>query len=116
MMTGLKIKMNINADEIVETKKLKLAQRFLTSEVRRLSDKYIPFDNGPLKNTAIESIDSITYIQPYAKRQFYENKGYGTQGTAKGGLRGKQWTNRMWADRGKEITKSVANLIGGKVK
>lgn len=83
-----------------------VAQRFFTSEVRRLSDAYVPFDNGNLKNTAIEEVDKIKYIQPYAQRQFYKNKGKG--------LRGKNWTGRCWADRGKEITQSVAKFVGGR--
>ena len=110
------VKININHKIIMDKRNFKAAQRHFTHEVRRFSDAYVPFDNGPLKNTAKESIDKITYIQPYARRQFNENKGYGTQGTSLGGLRGKQWTKRMWIDRGKEILNSVAKLVGGKVK
>ena len=42
------------------------AQKFFTHEVRRLSDPYVPFRNGPLKNTAAEQVNKITYGQPYA--------------------------------------------------
>lgn len=84
------------------------AQRFLAHEIRRLSDPYVPFDKGPLKNTARESADSITYIQPYARIQWYTNKG--------NGLRGRYWCLRMWQDRGKEICKSVADYVGGRSK
>ncbi len=83
-------------------------QQFFTHEVRRLSDPYVPFLNGPLKNTAIEHKTNITYIQPYARRQYYEHKGKG--------LRGSEWDKRMWADRGKEIVQSVADFCGGKAK
>lgn len=83
-------------------------QEFFTHEVRRLSDPYVPYLNGPLKNTAIEQTTRITYPQPYARRQYYEHKGKG--------LRGKRWAERMWADRGKEIVQSVANYCGGKAK
>ncbi|WP_346904897.1 minor capsid protein [Faecalicatena contorta] len=84
------------------------AQKFFTHEVRRLSDPYVPFRNGPLKNTAAEQVNKITYGQPYARRQYYEHKG--------DGLRGRQWDKRMWASRGPEIVKSVANFTGGKAK
>lgn len=83
-------------------------QRFFTHEVRRLSDPYVPRRSGVLKNTAIETETSITYNTPYARRQYYEHKG--------NGLRGSRWTERMWADRGKEIVRSVAEFCGGKTK
>lgn len=82
------------------------AQRFFTHEVRRLSDPYVPMKTGTLKNTAIESVDKITYIQVYAKQQYYFNRGYG--------LRGKFWDKRMMADRGPEVVKAVADFTGGK--
>lgn len=83
-------------------------QKHLTHEIRRLSDSYTPFRSGPLKNTAIEKPDKIEYITPYARKQWFENKGKG--------LRGKQWCLRMWSDRGSEVVKSMANMAGGKVK
>ena len=82
------------------------AQRFFTHEVRRLSDPYVPFLTGVLKNTATEEVNRITYNTPYARRQYYENPGTG--------LRGPHWTERMWADRGKEIVKATAAYCGGK--
>lgn len=81
-------------------------QRFFTHEVRRLSDPYVPFLTGLLKNTATEEVNRITYNTPYARRQYYENPGTG--------LRGPYWTERMWADRGKEIVKATAAYCGGK--
>ena len=81
-------------------------QRFFTHEVRRLSDPYVPFLTGLLKNTATEEVNRITYNTPYARRQYYENPGTG--------LRGPHWTERMWADRGKEIVKATAAYCGGK--
>ncbi len=81
-------------------------QRFFTHEVRRLSDPYVPFLTGVLKNTATEEVNRITYNTPYARRQYYENPGTG--------LRGPHWTERMWADRGKEIVKVTAAYCGGK--
>lgn len=83
-------------------------QRFFTHEVRKLSDPYVPFLTGVLKNTATETAGSITYNTPYARRQYYENRGTG--------LRGSHWTERMWADRGKEIVKATAAYCGGKAK
>lgn len=55
-------------------------QRFFTHEVRRLSDPYVPFLTGVLKNTATEEVNRITYNTPYARRQYYENPGTGLRG------------------------------------
>ena len=82
------------------------AQQFFSSDVRRISDPYVPFDKGPLKNSAIARKNSIEYIQPYARKQWDSNKGKG--------LRGKMWVVRAWADKGKQILKSVAIFVGGR--
>lgn len=81
-------------------------QKFLTSEIRRMSDPYVPLLHGPLKNTAVVQTGRIIYIQPYAAVNWYKNKGKGK--------RGKQWVLRMWADRGDDIIKSVAAYCGGR--
>lgn len=109
---GTKVKINIDpTDKILLKRNLNkngTAQQFFTSEVARLSDPYVPFDKGNLKNTRSVGVNKITYVQPYSRRQWYENKGKG--------LRGKEWCLRMWANRGKEIVKSVAKLVGGIAK
>ena len=109
---GTKVKINIDpTDKILLKRNLNKngkAQMLFTSEVARLSDPYVPFDKGNLKNTKKVGVNKITYVQPYSRRQWYENKGKG--------LRGKEWCLRMWADRGKEIINSIAKLTGGKVK
>ena len=98
------------------------AQKFFTHEVRRHCDPYVPMQTGILKNTAVEHTDYIEYVQPYARRQYYENAGTGRQGTTKHSthnykcLRGKLWDKRMWADRGKEIVQSVARYCRGRAK
>lgn len=88
--------------------------RFFTHEVRRLSDPYVPFLSGKLSDEVTESPGSITYNMPYARRQYYENSGkYRRKGHP---FAGSHWTERMWADRGKEIVKSTAAYCGGKAK
>lgn len=108
MATRIRLEMD-PADRILLKRKLNKngeGQRFFTHQVRTLSDPYVPFLNGPLKNTAQELVDRIEYIQPYARRQYYENNGTG--------LRGKEWDKRMWADRGEEIVDATAEYCGGK--
>ncbi|MDU3723503.1 MAG: minor capsid protein [Clostridium celatum] len=92
------------------------AQLFFTSEIARLSEPYVPFQGGDLKNKKTISKNKITYNMPYARRQYFENAGYGQEGNSKGGLRGKLWCKRMWADKGKGICKSVAQFVGGRAE
>lgn len=114
------VKINIDSSDKILLKRLLnrngKAQQFFTSEIKRISDPYVPFRKGHLKNTARVFINRIEYIQPYAKSNYNSNKGSGTQGTSGGGLRGKQWTRRAWADHGKLIVKSVAKYVGGVAK
>lgn len=90
------------------------AQKFFTSEVRRLSDPYVPFRTGVLKNNVYVGTKQIIYKAPYAAKNYYSNVGNGTQGTSRGGLRGKQWVTRMWSNRHSEIVQSVAAFVGGR--
>lgn len=85
-------------------------QRYIDSEVLRLTDPYVPFLDGGLKSSGIRATTlgsgRVRYNTPYARRQYYENKG--------NGLRGKQWFERMKADRKQEILKGAAAVAGGK--
>lgn len=93
------------------------AQRFFTNEIKRLSDPYTPLDSSVLKNSTIVDTNTITYNQVYSNYQWVGvsklGKHLNYQGAPK---RGKEWTFRMWADRGDEIVKSVATFIGGVAK
>lgn len=67
------VKIEFSPSQILTTRGLQTngsAQRFFTGELRRKMDPYVPFLNGPLKNTAIENEDSVQYITPYAQRQY----------------------------------------------
>lgn len=109
-MVGVTVKMS-PAQKILLQRHLNAngkAQRFFTSEVARHCDPYVPMDSGMLKSNKDVSASSIHYLSPYAARQYLKNKG-----GHNGPLRGKTWDKRMWADRGQEIVKSVANFVGG---
>ena len=110
---GTNIKLKIDpADKILLKRNLNRngkGQQFFTHEVRRLSTPYVPFRSGFLAEDSVtETATTITHNAPYASKQYYEHKG--------NGLRGSHWTERMWADRGKEIIQSVAAYCGGKTK
>lgn len=93
------------------------AQERFTKEIAKESDNYVPFQTGRLKNMMIEiKVSSIKYNAPYAARQYYTNKGNSRQGTANGGLRGKHWDRRMWADKGNGIVRTIAEFVGGRAR
>lgn len=49
------------------------AQKFFTNELTRLSDNYVPMNNGVLKNSVALEIDGtgIIYNTPYARYHWY---------------------------------------------
>lgn len=88
-----------------------LAERYMTSTVRRHMDKYVKKDTGVLKNTAVEGQNTITFVQPYAAKQYY------TPNTREGApTRGPYWDRRMWSADGDAITREMARYVGGTVK
>lgn len=114
-MMGTSVRLELDpADKILLKRSLDkngAGQRFFTHEVRRLSEPYVPHLSGTLEQTAVEQPTSITYGQPYARRQYYENSGKNRSKALKAG---KMWDKRMWADRGKEIVTATAKFCGGK--
>lgn len=117
--TNVKIKMN-DTQKILLKRYLNKngeAQVKFTKEVAKECNNYVPFDIGRLKDMMVElKTDKIIYNAPYARKQYYTNKGMGKQGTSLGGLRGKLWDKRMWVSRGDKIVKSIAQFVGGRSK
>lgn len=115
-MMGTSVRLELDpADKILLKRSLDkngAGQRFFTHEVRRMSVPYVPRLQGYLQDTAVEQPTSITYGQPYARRQYYENSGKNR--SKKAPKAGKMWDKRMWADRGKEIVAATAKFCGGK--
>lgn len=92
-------------------------QRYIDSTVLRLSDPYVPYLSGQLKLSGIRGTvigkGEVVYNSPYARRQYYNNRGSGKEGTSRGGLRGRYWFERMKADRLDEILDGAAKIAGG---
>ena len=77
----------------------------------------VPYKTGRLKDIMVEiETSKVIYNAPYARKQYYTNKGLGKQGENSGGKRGKYWDKRMWNDRGNDIVKSIAQFVGGRTK
>lgn len=117
MATKVRVQMN-PAQKILLKRKLNKngdAQIKFTQEVAKECNNYIPLKTGRLKDIMIElQASKIVYNAPYAKKQYYTNKGLGIQGNSTGGLRGKQWDKRMWSDKGDEIVKTISQFVGGR--
>jgi hypothetical protein len=96
------------------------AQKYVDSEVLRLSDPYVPFDTGMLKKSGISGTvlgsGVVEYTAPYARLQYYTNAGRGKQGVTKQNthnykcLRGKLWFERMKADHKDEILNGLKKI------
>lgn len=85
-------------------------QKFIDSEVLRLTAPYVPLDTSELqksgiRNTKIGSGD-VMYKTPYARKQYHENSG--------SGLRGKKWFERSKADHKAQILKGAREIAGAR--
>lgn len=101
----LKRKLNKNGD----------AQIKFTKECSKYMNNYVPFDSGRLKDMSVElQTSKIIFNAPYARKQYYTNKGLGKQGENSGGKRGKYWDKRCWADNGDKIVQTIAKFCGGR--
>ena len=89
-------------------------QRFVDSEVLRLSSPYVPFQTGMLDKSGILGTDvgsgEVNYIAPYAAAQYYRtsvSRPYDSQ-------RGAKWFERMKIDHKDEILRGAKKISGGK--
>lgn len=82
------------------TRRYSRAQRYVDSEVLRLSEPFAPLLTGTLVRTGILGTDvgsgTVQWIAPYARSQYYRGRAPGQSKT--GPLRG-----RYWFERGKQV-------------
>lgn len=116
-------------------------QKFLTNEVIRISDPYVPMDTGILKNQVSVAQDATyyDYISPYARYHWYGklmvdpitkkgaffNPNYGfwsRPGVPKeltdkdmnyrgAPMRGPKWTMRAWADNKNQVISNIERKL-----
>lgn len=90
------------------------AQKFVDSEVLRLSAPYVPMRTSMLLKSGRLGTDigsgEVQYIAPYAHKQYYSPR---KSGSSTGPLRGPQWFERMKTDHGKEIVARAKKIAGG---
>lgn len=83
-------------------------QKYIDSEVIRRCKPFVPVRQGVLESSADKSdIGSglVVYETPYAKKQYYTNRG--------SGLRGKMWFERMKAGQRDDIVRGAKKLVKG---
>lgn len=88
------------------------AQRFVDSEVLRLSTPYVPYQTGSLARSGPLSTTigtgEVIWGAPYAAKQ------YGTKPTRSyDARRGGLWFERMKVDHGEQIIKGAKQIAGG---
>lgn len=86
------------------------ARKSLAANVRRRSDKYVPMDQGHLKNNYVVAPDgsTITYVMPYAQRQYtipYRHKDK---------RRTRYWDRAMMAAEGDAVARELETYIKGR--
>lgn len=90
------------------------AQRFVDSEVLRLSEPYTPLLTGTLIKTGTLGTEIgsglVQWIAPYSQDQYYSPKPVGSR---TGPLRGPQWFERMKGVSGNEIIQGARKIAGG---
>ena len=88
------------------------AQVFVDSECLRRMNKLTPRDTGSMIKSAslgtALGTGKINYLTPYARRQYYENKG------KRNSNRGRLWFERMKSQEGIEIMKGANQIAAGK--
>lgn len=121
-MSKSKFKVNLNSNESIKMKRnlepSGKGQRLMTSEIKRLSDPYVPFQDGTLKDTSCVVTDKeIKYNAPYARYQWHGVSKNGNPLNYQGApMRGREWTRRMMSDRGKDVIEAVTKVTGGRTK
>jgi hypothetical protein len=117
-MSSIKIQID-SADKILLKRNLGKngkAQKEFTQLCAKKINPYVPYLGGDLKDKVDIGESSIKYNMPYAAKQYYTNQGKGAGSASNGGMRGKYWDKRCWAQQGKEIVKSIAEFCGGQAR
>ena len=90
------------------------AQKFMDSEILRLSEPFIPLLTGVLVKSGILGTDigsgEVSWIAPYAMSQYYRS---GKPGSQTGKLRGPMWFERMKEIHGDALVFKAKRIAGG---
>ena len=89
------------------------AQKFVDSEILRLSEPFTPLLTSMLIKSGTLGTDigsgTVQWIAPYARAQYY---GHRSPGSQTGPLRGPQWFARMKEIHGEKIIAGARRIAG----
>lgn len=92
------------------------AQKFIDSEVLRLSSPYVPLRIGTLDKSGIlgTTVGSglVVYNVPYADKQYHHT----SDSRSYDAMRGGHWFERMIADHGKQLIADTKKVATGGLK
>lgn len=113
MQVSIKVFSNIDTTTICRKYGLgssNAARKSLAANVRRRCDKYVPKDQGNLKNTFQIAPDgsTITYMMPYARKQ------YTTPYRHSDPRRCQYWDRAMMAAEGDAVARELEAYIKGR--
>lgn len=100
-------------------------QKQFTNEVHKLSDPYVPYQNGVLKNNSHIGNDYIIYDSAHARYHWYGKLMVGSAPKELTNIdmsyngsptRGPKWVERMWANSSDEIISNLQNMVDRGVK
>jgi hypothetical protein len=90
------------------------AQKFVDSEVLRLSEPYVPLLTGMLIKTGILGTEigsgTVQWIAPYARAQYYMKR---KNPSTTGPLRGPHWFERGKEVWGRQVIEGARKIAGG---
>lgn len=89
------------------------AQKYVDSEVLRLSSRYVPLRTSMLQKSGILGTEigsgEVAWIAPYAQKQYYDTADTRDYDPKRGG----HWFDRMKADHGAEIIAGANRRMEG---
>ena len=90
------------------------SQKFIDSEVLRLSEPYTPLLTGTLVKSGLLGTDigsgEVKWIAPYSRFQYYASR---EPGSMTGPLRGPYWFERMKQTHVRQIVNGARQIAGG---
>lgn len=111
-MTLIKVDVDIN-DEFLAAKLAKMNDPSVMLQIYNVlakrCDPYVPFLEGPLSQTVRVTPDGVTYIQPYARYQYYGTEFNHTIDYHP--LASAMWDKAMMRDHGDEFAQDVKAII-----
>ena len=116
----MKVKTNVHISEEALNAKIEdladdeVLMLQIHSLFERMMEPYVPYLHGPLSRTAEVSSEGVTYITPYARRQ-YKGEDFNHTLTTHP-LASAYWDKAMMASQGDDFTAQVQDLVRNRAR